>query len=192
MNRLIVLLLLASVSYAVAGLQTSAGSSGTTLTNSASLASALSDETGTGAAVFGTSPTITTGLTMAGIAPIFFGPADASHPMLEPTGNGLRIRFGDSSAHGYIEASHFDLMNPGRVALLYQNGLWLSSTGYVQFSTGSDPTSGGGPVIKVGSNSPEGAVTAAIGSIFLRSNGGASTTLYVKESGSGNTGWIAK
>lgn len=44
----------------------------------------------------------------------------------------------------------------------------------------------------VGSNTPEGAVTANIGSVFLRSNGGANTTLYIKESGVGNTGWVAK
>lgn len=43
-----------------------------------------------------------------------------------------------------------------------------------------------------GSGSPEGSVTARIGSIYQRSDGGASTTLYVKESGTGNTGWVAK
>jgi len=40
--------------------------------------------------------------------------------------------------------------------------------------------------------SPEGAVTASIGSLFTRTDGGAGTTLYVKESGTGNTGWVAK
>jgi len=35
-------------------------------------------------------------------------------------------------------------------------------------------------------------VTAVVGSIFTRTNGGANTTLYVKESGAGNTGWVAK
>ena len=43
-----------------------------------------------------------------------------------------------------------------------------------------------------GSGSPEGAVTAPIGSLFLRSDGGATTTFYVKTSGTGNTGWTAK
>lgn len=43
-----------------------------------------------------------------------------------------------------------------------------------------------------GSGSPESVVTAPVGSIYLRTDGGASTTLYVKESGTGNTGWIAK
>jgi len=43
-----------------------------------------------------------------------------------------------------------------------------------------------------GSGTPEGAVTAVVGSMYTRTDGGASTTLYVKESGSGNTGWVAK
>lgn len=43
-----------------------------------------------------------------------------------------------------------------------------------------------------GSGTPEGAVTAAIGSTFRRSDGGASTSFYIKESGAGNTGWVAK
>lgn len=43
-----------------------------------------------------------------------------------------------------------------------------------------------------GSGSPETVVSAGIGSLYCRTDGGASTSLYVKESGSGNTGWIAK
>jgi hypothetical protein len=43
-----------------------------------------------------------------------------------------------------------------------------------------------------GSGTPEGNVTAGVGSLWSRTNGGASTTLYVKESGTGNTGWTAK
>lgn len=44
----------------------------------------------------------------------------------------------------------------------------------------------------VGLGSPEGVVTAPIGSRYCRTDGGASTTLYVKTSGTGNTGWTAK
>jgi len=44
----------------------------------------------------------------------------------------------------------------------------------------------------VGLGSPEGVVTSSIGSIYRRLDGGASTVIYVKESGVGNTGWIAK
>lgn len=44
-----------------------------------------------------------------------------------------------------------------------------------------------------GSGSPETVVTAPVGSLYSRTDGGANTTLYVKESGSGTTaGWVAK
>lgn len=43
-----------------------------------------------------------------------------------------------------------------------------------------------------GTGSPETVVTAPIGSIYLRTDGGTLTSLYVKESGTGNTGWVAK
>jgi hypothetical protein len=52
--------------------------------------------------------------------------------------------------------------------------------------TTSDPK-----LIKV-DGTPESAVTANIGAMALRRDGGENTTLYIKESGSGNTGWIAK
>ena len=74
---------------------------------------------------------------------------------------------------------------------------WDESLGI--WSLNSNPLSGigrmdmnAGPEIHAGSGTPESAVTAPVGSIFLRSDGGASTTLYVKESGAGNTGWVAK
>ena len=46
--------------------------------------------------------------------------------------------------------------------------------------------------VVTGSGSPESAVTAPVGSLYLRTDGGSSTTLYVKESGSGSTGWVGK
>lgn len=52
--------------------------------------------------------------------------------------------------------------------------------------------SNGGSRILSGSGDPEGSVTAVVGSLYLRTDGGTDTTLYVKESGSGNTGWAAK
>ena len=46
--------------------------------------------------------------------------------------------------------------------------------------------------VRWGTGSPEGVVTAPVGRIYLREDGGANTTLYIKESGTGNTGWVAK
>lgn len=43
-----------------------------------------------------------------------------------------------------------------------------------------------------GKGTPEGSVSASVGSTYRRTDGGAGTTFYVKESGSGNTGWVAK
>lgn len=39
---------------------------------------------------------------------------------------------------------------------------------------------------------PESAVTAAVGSLYMNTAGGAGTVLYVKQTGTGNTGWGAK
>ncbi len=47
-------------------------------------------------------------------------------------------------------------------------------------------------ILYTGKGTPEGTVKAPIGSLFLRTDGGAATTLYVKESGTGNVGWVAK
>jgi len=46
-------------------------------------------------------------------------------------------------------------------------------------------------MLRQGSGTPESAVTGVICDLYLRTNGGAGTTLYIKESGTGNTGWIA-
>lgn len=51
---------------------------------------------------------------------------------------------------------------------------------------------GAGAVIWTsGTGSPEGAVTAPVGSVWSRTDGSVGTSTYVKESGAGNTGWVA-
>lgn len=45
----------------------------------------------------------------------------------------------------------------------------------------------GGPTISAGAGSPEGVVAAPAGSIYLDTSG----VLYIKSSGSGDTGWRA-
>lgn len=70
--------------------------------------------------------------------------------------------------------------------LVLDNGVWDFGTNYLAFSAAFDGT---GPSIRAGANSPEGVVSAAVGSIFLRSDGASGTTVYTKVSGSGNTGW---
>jgi hypothetical protein len=43
-----------------------------------------------------------------------------------------------------------------------------------------------------GAGSPEGVYAASPGSLFLNETGGANVSIYVKESGTGTTGWVAK
>jgi hypothetical protein len=50
----------------------------------------------------------------------------------------------------------------------------------------------GGITWTSGSGSPEGVVAAPVGSLYSRSDGGLLSSLYVKESGSGKTGWVGK
>lgn len=51
----------------------------------------------------------------------------------------------------------------------------------------------GNATIHSGTGNPNNNVVGNVGDLFLRTDGGAGTTLYVKESGNGNnTGWVAK
>jgi len=51
---------------------------------------------------------------------------------------------------------------------------------------------GDGEAVRIidGFGTPEGNVSASIGSLYMRKDGGALTGIYVKESGTGGTGWI--
>lgn len=77
---------------------------------------------------------------------------------------------------------------------LYYAGVEAIRTTVQNSKYGINIVSGGTTGVKIlcGSATPESAVTANVGSIYLRTNGGSGTTLYVKESGTGNTGWVAK
>jgi hypothetical protein len=48
------------------------------------------------------------------------------------------------------------------------------------------------PRIIGGTGSPEAVVSAPVGTLYVRADGAPGATLYVKEAGSGNTGWSAK
>lgn len=48
------------------------------------------------------------------------------------------------------------------------------------------------PSVFISSGSPEGVYTATVGSICMNVSGGAGTAFYVKETGTGNTGWVGK
>jgi hypothetical protein len=70
--------------------------------------------------------------------------------------------------------------------------LRLANSNLVIGTSGKGITLPGGITWTSGAGSPEGVVTAPVGSLYSRSDGGLLTSLYVKESGSGNTGWVGK
>jgi hypothetical protein len=83
-----------------------------------------------------------------------------------------------------------ELTSPGtRIAGFSRNNAHTAIASYIDLD-GSYEFAGSGVKVMSGTGSPVGVVTAVVGSLFLRSDGNAGTTLYVKESGAGNTGWV--
>ena len=108
--------------------------------------------------------------------------SDASDPY------NTSVYLAHNSAGGYLQLSDADFTPRVNNAKSLGNATsrWSDVYGY-KIRAGD-----GTAFWTTGTGSPEGAVTAPVGSIFTRLNGGANTTLYIKESGTGNTGWIAK
>lgn len=71
-------------------------------------------------------------------------------------------------------------------------GLLRASAGVLQVT---DAAGGYGEIsskyLASGTGSPETVLAKPVGAIYRRTDGGAGTTIYIKESGTGNTGWIA-
>lgn len=98
-----------------------------------------------------------------------FGGTSNSFPALKRSGTELQVRLADDSAYAPITAL---------TAYLANGAVYLNTAATLG--------------VRSGTNSPEGVVPAVVGALYLRTDGGAGTTLYVKESGTGNTGWVAK
>ena len=78
-------------------------------------------------------------------------------------------------------------------------GFYVGGNRYISITSGnvdiqnSATLTINGAVVRAGTGSPNGAVTGNPGDLYLNKSGGAGTTLYIKESGSGtNTGWVGK
>lgn len=92
----------------------------------------------------------------------------------------------------YVTLSNNASLTGDRVLTPVENELEM-----VDYGPGSQVTLGLATAVKAvlplsGVGSPEGVVTASPGTLYLNASGGVSTTLYVKTSGTGNTGWTAK
>lgn len=99
-------------------------------------------------------------------------------------------RIGADPTAMYADTTDFRWRNSGAsygtVGRVHGGGIVMPK--YYLADAGAD----GGPFLTFGSGSPEGAVTAPVGSLYVSTSGGATTTLYVKTSGAGATGWTAK
>lgn len=103
-----------------------------------------------------------------------------------------RTYFGEGTAVSttYISAAS--------AAVAQFNGTWRWASAPQFTPTGNSPALHIGvntndPKVFTGTGSPETVVTAGLGSLYLRRDGAAGTTFYVKETGAGlATGWVAK
>ncbi|MNS35029.1 Pectate lyase superfamily protein [compost metagenome] len=111
--------------------------------------------------------------------------------------NALEIRRSDTDAlQAFWQDGKLYFGPDTTVPVLSRAGGTLSMTYSAGTGTFRAPQFGlgttGDPIWMKTPGSPEGAITAPPGSLCSRTAGGANTTLYVKESGTGNTGWVAK
>lgn len=114
----------------------------------------------------------------------------------------LRVYANDTISNLILQEAFID--NTDSIALIRNNG--EITTSHIGVYSGDVNTEYNGtrpvleivsgdfnsPIISKGLGSPESSVTAGIGSMYHRLDGGANTSLYIKESGTSNTGWIAK
>ncbi len=128
---------------------------------------------------------------------IFIGPLRSAQVTLTgfQTTTPLSSLFSSAGAGGSVTMSNYSQTNNiGQVT--DKVPFWTKNFG--AFKEAQLPTFNDGLLLganvrtKSGAGSPEGVVDAAIGSLYLRTDGGVGTTLYIKESGTGNTGWVAK
>jgi hypothetical protein len=131
----------------------------------------------------GTNPTF---YTVAGVT-AFRTPGSATAIFFEEAGAGSGSRgvFFNIHGDGYTRALGGEGLNSANqhvyIAARNNSGAIIEYGGDTQAAQ-----------IRTGTASPENVVTAPPGSIYLDQNGGAGDTLFVKESGSGNTGWVGK
>lgn len=100
---------------------------------------------------------------------------------------GILLSTGTGGSNIDVRGAGLRLLNAaaGTELIRFRASPTSSTRGAIQFNVT-------GPIWVVVTGTPEGVVTAPIGSIATRDDGGAVTTMYVKESGVGNTGWVAK
>jgi len=138
-----------------------------------------------------------------------FGGLTNAFPAIKRNGAAIDFRLADDSGYAAINSGNIvsgDIFADGDVRVKYTSSLYWDSRSVIQSpsngllsllnNAGTDFSKlhfGGTtkPAVCQGKGTPEGAVTAPVGSVFMRSDGGALTSFYVKQTGTGNTGWLA-
>lgn len=69
---------------------------------------------------------------------------------------------------------------------------WIDPSTAIRYQDTGTRTHRAEALVSVGQGSPEGVVGAPVGHMYLRTDGGPGATLYVKEAGTGQSGWVAK
>ncbi len=91
---------------------------------------------------------------------------------------------------GMVEAPVYMDDTSGGASIIRGGRLESGNSGVIHYHAAH---AGPGDEVHIsGPGSPEGAIKAVIGSTYTRTDGGTGTTFYVKESGAGDTGWVAK
>lgn len=115
-----------------------------------------------------------------------------------PDINETNDEFGFYFAPGYSNSIGMQYGN-ARISITGSTPGMINGSNYIQISATGFEVTGPANSIKLnntkifaGAGTPEGVITAPVGSTFHRTDGGAGTSFYVKESGIGNTGWVAK
>jgi hypothetical protein len=104
--------------------------------------------------------------------------------------NADSVRLGPSTSNCFrVEADFASVISGGSTSMQFSSS---NATARTPLRLAVSANNAGDPTIQDCTGTPEGQITAPVGSLALRRDGGASTTLYVKTSGSGNTGWTAK
>lgn len=110
---------------------------------------------------------------------IQFSGVTSLFPALKRSSAELQVRLADDSAFANLKASVINAQNSVEILGLSSSVLTLTHT------------SASAASIQTGTGDPEAASTANTGSLFVRTDGGVGTSLYVKEVGSGNLGWFS-
>ena len=106
----------------------------------------------------------------------------------EPVGNIRHVAAQNHSGSGRASRWEFRSTAHNGTAPSLHSVFRIDGNGFPRIELGGV----GGPCIVFGTGDPEGAVPAPAPSIFMREGGGTGTSVYFKETGTGNTGWVAK